>query len=166
MIRLLFIIPLLFFAGLAHAQIHSTYTISPAGGSFNSSSIAGVWSVGGITGGSSELNNTVIRQGFVVPEMTSTVTAADLPEQGPLYRIFPNPVRDMLTIEWLSHADRVVYRLYNSKGILVHASGADLHQTLKKIPMASYSAGIYFLLMQGPQLDRPVKLKITKMPDL
>lgn len=162
MVRLLIIIPLLF-TGFVQAQVNS-YVISPAGGSFQSSGIKGAWTVGEIAGGASETASVIVNQGFLKNKFIVSVTNTDLIHSESLYQLYPNPASDFIIVKWnaTAHSEGVKYSLYDSKGGLLEVSGAEQESQLKKIQMENYGPGLYILLMESPQLQSPVKLKITK----
>lgn len=124
----------------------------------------GAWTVGEVAGGTSETANVIINQGFLQNKFIISVTNTEQVPEASLYQLYPNPASDFVIIKWNAtvHSEGVKYSLYDSKGGLLEVSGAEQESQLKRIQMEDYGPGLYILLMESPQLQSPVKLKITK----
>lgn len=164
MLRLLILILISsMFNAWAQAQVASNYLVSPAGGSFHNNTMRGIWSVGEITGGTAAVGVAVISQGFVYNNLVLKVTSIDPNATDVQYEIYPNPTQDFLYIKWsksLNTAD-LRYKIYDVRGVILTAIEGEQAQ-LKQISMSHYAPGVYVLLVEGPHLKNPIKLKVTK----
>ncbi|ELR71046.1 hypothetical protein C900_03176 [Fulvivirga imtechensis AK7] len=151
------------FTALAQAQDVNSYLVSPAGGSFHSNGIKGVWSVGEVTGGTSTVRGVTISQGFVRSNLILTVTSIDTEPAHVYYEIYPNPTQDFLYIKWSNPigVTDLQYKIYDTRGTLLETLGGEQAQ-LKQISMSPYVPGIYILVVEGSTMKQPIKLKVTK----
>lgn len=144
------------------AQRVSRFAFAPAGSSFQSATIRGVWNIGEITRGTTSTSNFTIAQGYVRSDIAFEVTGdPDLLESQ--FLIYPNPVKDVINIKWKSNSNKPYsFKLLDLSGHEVKSASNLIQNYTDQIDMSGLNQGIYLLVIQQEGAHQPVKIKILK----
>ncbi len=162
MVRIL-IISLFFYSNTLVAQRIVSYTISPAGGGFVSSSILGVWNVGELTNGTKQTNKFTIHQGVVNQQIHMEITSLDEQGLSNNFLAYPNPVREELNIEWDNSQQKpFTFYFYDSEGKLLQKKTTQNNQNQIMMSYEGHNSGMYYIIIEDYKKNQLVRLKIIK----
>lgn len=152
-----------FSLSITEAQTVTPVVYSNQGG-YNVASGGSIsWTIGEPISETYTTSTKMTTMGFHQPELG---VATLIKEQGNTVDIlvFPNPVKDALTISF-KDLDNGVYKmeLFDDVGKLIYKTEMDIKEDSKlvNINMAQYAAGNYYLRVANPNLNRTVKLTKT-----
>jgi hypothetical protein len=88
----------------------------------------------------------ILTQGFHQPWNANGSTSYPIIKQTTLeINVYPNPVRDILTVSISNNMDRIYFDLYDISGRLIRHEEATANQTKITFPIRFLSAGSYLL---------------------
>jgi hypothetical protein len=99
---------------------------------------------------------TEITPGFVQP----LVSAGIVVEDEISFISYPNPVRDILNIQWTVETINTIIRVYNSQGVIVGSDNI-IYGTSTQMNFQQFSAGLYIVeIQQNKSVNRVSIIKI------
>jgi hypothetical protein len=154
----LFFLTLIF--SFVNAQVKEIETISAGGGSSKNENLELSWTLGQLVIVTGELNENSVTQGFhqTIIQITITNLNDDLNEFQ--YNVFPNPVDEVLTIEFPEKKD-FEYSIFNENGELV-ISGK-LTDIRNHINLSQLYRGTYILYVKDQNSNKLSSYKISKL---
>lgn len=139
-IRLIQGIIILLFLG---TELSAQEVISPAGTSYENTSIAIDFTVGELAIQTESTNQTIVTQGFH-QNFKTTITALKPMNLSVEVSVFPNPTSDFINIASEDYKDDIIYSLYNLNGVLITQG---TFNTSTNLSIKSYTKGMYQLLL-------------------
>ena len=101
----------------------------------------------------------ITTQGFQQTHDLSTVIAGENPDVKPI--LFPNPTRDVVTVQWLAMEGRTVHvKLMDTMGRMVQTSALAFNAPVT-FDLSGLANGTYFLrltVQDGPSLTLPAQV--------
>ncbi|QSE98466.1 T9SS type A sorting domain-containing protein [Fulvivirga lutea] len=162
MVRLL-TATMLLYGIAANAQSIKSYSFAPAGGTFSTSSVTGLWQIGGITRGSVANQNFTIQQEYVKGSQYIEVTSFDNAGVNTV-NVYPNPTANHINI---SLNDKFIdapieYNLYNSQGALIKSDPLGNGYTHQTLDLSDMNQGVYLLILTDRRTSQSLKFRIIK----
>ena len=141
-----------------NAQVKEIETISAGGGSSKNENLELSWTLGQLVIATGELNENSVTQGFHQTIITVTNLNDDL--NGIQLNVFPNPVEEVLIIEFPEGKD-LEYSIYNENGEMV-ISGK-LTDVRNSINISQLNRGTYILYVKDQRTSKLNSYKISKL---
>lgn len=157
-----FLFSLILFCAIHYsvAQSLSPQVISSSGTSFTNGSNQLDWTIGELSTSSLTNGSNSLSQGFHQDNLN--VTSIDNFDDTYRLTIFPNPVIDLLQIQFEKANENNLIELYTSEGKLLLTQQLN-YETLCQIDMSTYNVGAYLLKIHNKNTKgksyRIVKLK-------
>jgi hypothetical protein len=152
----------LFFLALVfnylNAQVKEIETISAGGGSSQNENLELSWTLGQLVIATGELNENSVTQGFHQTIIIVTNLNDDL--NGIQLNVFPNPVNDVLIIEFPDRKN-FEYSIYNENGELM-ISGK-LSEARNTVNISQLNRGTYILNVKDQKTSKLISYKISKI---
>ena len=147
-------------ACIAHPQVQLERQLASCGGTLASAgSIQLEYTAGDLTVSTATSATFITTQGFQQTHDLSTVIAGENPDVKPI--LFPNPTRDVVTVQWLAMEGRTVHvKLMDTMGRMVQTSALAFNAPVT-FDLSGLANGTYFLrltVQDGPSLTLPAQV--------
>jgi hypothetical protein len=134
------------------AQTTSPEVVGSAGDHFSNTNAQISWTLGEIRTETLVNGSTQLTQGF--HQVTLAVTAIDDLKEDLKVRVFPNPVTDLLNVEYLDATQRMGLKLFDVSGKQLQGQASFFQTTT--IDFSTYAKGTYYLQLTDLQ-GNPIK---------
>ncbi len=133
-------------AASAAAQNLSPTVISSSGGSGSADGTSLSWTAGELISQSFSADTLILTQGFQQGEITVTTTASELQGLSMDVKVYPNPVRNMLNIDFKGMMDQTArVKLMNLNGKVILTREFNNPSNITRINLNGTTPGTYML---------------------